>query len=180
MKIYTKTGDQGETALFGGERVKKNHPRVKAYGSLDEANSMIGLALSFLPPKESLIKDRLTRVQNELFQLGSELASPKPATYLKYVGDAEIVTLEKEIDSMDETLSPLKNFILPGGSSAGASLHVARTLIRKSERLVVEMNDPGIRPEVVQYLNRLSDYLFVSARYVNAVLGEIETTWSAK
>ena len=179
MKIYTKSGDQGETSLWGGGRVMKSHPRVNAYGTVDEANSMLGLALSFLPSKEALIASRLIRVQNELFQVGSELATQMSAVNsCPFVGDPEIEVLEREIDEMEESLPKLKNFILPNGSSAGAALHLARTIVRRSERECVDLshNEP-IRQELICYLNRLSDYLFVMARLVNQVLGTGETKW---
>jgi cob(I)alamin adenosyltransferase len=175
MKIYTKSGDLGETSLWGGSRVKKSHPRVSAYGTLDEANSMIGLALSFLPKSDP----RLARIQAELFQVGTELAThagtKNPAAK---VSEGEIQSLEREIDAMEATLEPLKNFILPSGGSAGSALHLARTIVRRAERECVDLaqNEP-IRPEVVQYLNRLSDYLFVMARYVNHEAKLPETKW---
>lgn len=185
MKIYTKSGDLGETSLWGGSRVKKSHPRVNAYGTLDEANSMLGLALSHLPaavaPESALahVRERLTRVQSELFQVGTELAThvgTKNPT--QKVGEGHIAGLENEIDGMEQTLEPLKNFILPGGSPSGSALHLARTIVRRAERECVDLaqNEP-IRPEVVQYLNRLSDYLFVTARYVNHEQQLPETKW---
>ena len=179
MKIYTKSGDLGETALWGGGRVKKSHPRVNAYGTLDEANSMLGLALSYLPDAEYVIFEQLTRVQNELFQVGSELATPAgQKTSCPFISEFEIVALEKEIDEMEKALSPLRNFILPGGSSAGASLHLARTIVRRAERECVDLAGADqARPEVIRYLNRLSDYLFVMARYVNQAMKKTETAW---
>jgi cob(I)alamin adenosyltransferase len=179
MKIYTKSGDEGETSLWGGGRVKKSHPRVSAYGTLDEANSMIGLALSFLSPHEKVIGDRLSRIQNELFQVGSELATSAGAkNSCPFVGAPQIEMLESEIDDMETNLEPLKNFILPSGGSAGSALHLARTIVRRSERDCVEIaQSESIRPEVIQYLNRLSDYLFVMARWVNKQMGKSETKW---
>lgn len=179
MKIYTKKGDQGETSLFGGQRVKKNHPRVNAYGTLDETNSMLGLALSYIPEKEAVVRNRLIRIQNALFQMGSEIASTKTLPpHLTLVQAKDIEQLEQEIDEMEASLQPLKRFILPGGSPAGATLHVVRTLVRKAERLVVEFSEPiALRPEVLQYLNRLSDYFFVCARYVNWITHQPETEW---
>jgi cob(I)alamin adenosyltransferase len=179
MKIYTKTGDLGETALYGGTRVKKSHPRVNAYGTLDEANSILGLALSHLPEREYVIFERLTRVQNELFQVGAELATVEgKKNSCPLVSEVEIAMLEKEIDEMELSLAPLRNFILPGGASCGAALHLARTVVRRAERDCVElMQADPLRPEVVRYLNRLSDYLFVSARFVNHVMQKSETPW---
>jgi cob(I)alamin adenosyltransferase len=181
MKIYTKSGDLGETSLWGGGRVKKSHPRVNAYGTLDEANSTIGLSLSLLPDEESVIGHRLTRVQAELFQVGSELATQAGAkNSCPFVSETEIQALEKEIDEMEGTLSPLKNFILPSGSPSGAALHLARTIVRRAERDCVDLDASlAVRPEVIRYLNRLSDYLFVMARYVNHVMRKTETPWIA-
>ncbi len=179
MKIYTKTGDQGETSLWGGGRVKKFDPRVSAYGTLDEANSTIGAALSFLPTSENEVLVQLTRVQNELFQVGAELATAQgKKNSCPFVTDAQIAHLEQEIDAMEKTLDPLQNFILPSGSNTGSMLHLARTIVRRAERECVHLSmDQALRPEVVQYLNRLSDYLFVMARYVNCRLGKPETKW---
>jgi cob(I)alamin adenosyltransferase len=179
MKIYTKSGDQGETSLWGGGRVMKSHPRVNAYGTVDEANSMIGLAVSFVPEVESVITSRLIRIQNELFQVGSELATQIGAkNSCPFVGDVQIAVLEQEIDEMESALVPLQNFILPNGSAAGSALHLARTIVRRSERECVDLShSEPLRQELIRYLNRLSDYLFVMARFVNQVLGKSETKW---
>jgi len=185
MKIYTKSGDLGETALWGGSRVKKSDPRVSAYGTLDEANSAIGAALSFFPKGINGLgktKAQLTRIQNELFQAGSELATQEGVkNTCPFVGDTEITHLETEIDAMEVTLEPLRNFILPSGSSAGSMLHLSRTIIRRAERECVALHEEfPLRPEVVRYLNRLSDYLFVCARFVNHELKLPETKWDPK
>lgn len=179
MKIYTKSGDRGETSLWGGGRVKKSHPRVSAYGTLDEANSMLGLGLSFLPESETTLRQSLGRIQGELFQVGSELATTAGAkNTCALVGTLEIEALEHEIDEMETSLDPLKNFILPSGGSAGSALHLARTIVRRSERECVEiLQSETLRPEVIQYLNRLSDYLFVAARFVNHQFKQPETKW---
>jgi cob(I)alamin adenosyltransferase len=179
MKIYTKSGDQGETSLWGGGRVMKSHPRVNAYGTVDEANSMIGLALSFVPEKEGLLVERLIRIQHELFQVGSELATQNGAkNTCPFVGDGEIARLEVEIDEMEASLPALQNFILPNGSAAGSALHLARTIVRRSERECVDLgHSEPLRQELIRYLNRLSDYLFVLARFVNQILGKSETKW---
>ena len=179
MKIYTKSGDQGETSLWGGGRVTKSHPRVNAYGTVDEANSMIGLALSFIPEVEGVVQERLIRIQNELFQVGSELATqPGSQNSCPFVSDSEIERLEAEIDEMEADLPALKNFILPSGSSAGSALHLARTIVRRAERDGVDLSHhEPVREELVRYLNRLSDYLFVMARYVNQILLKSETKW---
>ncbi len=181
MKIYTKSGDMGETSLWGGSRVKKSHPRVGVYGTLDEANSVIGLALSFLPESEVGIIERLTRIQNELFVVGSELATQSGMkTSIVLIESSAVQQLEKEIDEMETQLEPLQNFILPSGSSAGSALHLARTVVRRAERECVDLQssvNEEVRAEVIHYLNRLSDYLFVMARFVNKALGKAETKW---
>jgi cob(I)alamin adenosyltransferase len=186
MKIYTKSGDTGETSLWGGARVKKSHPRVSVYGTLDEANSVIGMALSFLSAPmadEEVAFERLTRIQNELFVVGSELATAAGTkSTIVLIEESAVQQLEKEIDEMEASLEPLKNFILPSGSSAGAALHLARTVIRRAERECVDLKfsqGEEIRPVVIHYLNRLSDYLFVIARFVNKRLGQTETKWIA-
>jgi cob(I)alamin adenosyltransferase len=183
MKIYTKSGDAGETSLWGGSRVKKSHPRVNAYGTLDEANSVIGLAISFLPASQGLILEHLNRIQNELFVVGSELATqPGSKISISLIDEAAVQRLEAEIDQMESMLDPLQNFILPSGSSAGSALHLARTVIRRAERDCVDLkftHGEEIRPQVIFYLNRLSDYLFVMARFANKALGQPETKWIA-
>ena len=180
MKIYTKGGDKGETGLFGGKRVHKNDPRIEAYGTIDELNAVIGVILAD-PKLDSVVKSRLTRTQGELFQLGAELATPpgkKVSTVL--IAATEIERLETEIDGMEKTLPPLKYFILPGGASVGAKTHFARTVCRRAERAIVTlMETEELRDEVVQYVNRLSDYLFVTARYVNAACGVSDVPWHA-
>jgi cob(I)alamin adenosyltransferase len=181
MKIYTKTGDTGETSLFGGERVKKSHPRVQTYGTLDEANSTIGLAISYWPKNETRLNQQLLQIQQELFQLGGELASPTPPKHLILLSSEQITRLESEIDQMESTLQPLQYFILPGGSPAGATLHLSRTIIRRAERECVELaNQINLREDVIQYLNRLSDYLFVAARYINQEMNQKEQAWKTR
>jgi cob(I)alamin adenosyltransferase len=184
MKIYTKSGDQGQTSLFGGARVKKSDSRVAAYGTLDEANSAIGAALSFFPEVGNMLvgtRAELVLIQNELFQAGAELATGENAkNSCPLIGDVEIERIENEIDAMEKTLEPLKNFILPSGASGGALLHLARTIIRRAERECVALLDEHtLRPELIWYLNRLSDYLFVCARFVNHELKKPETKWQA-
>jgi cob(I)alamin adenosyltransferase len=178
MKIYTKTGDRGETALSGGRRVQKNELRIQVYGTIDETNSVIGLALSHSGLPDSL-KQNLTRIQSELFQLGAELAAPHQAKIaVPFIGDSQIEKLESEIDEMELKNSPLKNFILPGGSPTAATLHLARTVVRRGERELITLHQKeALRTEVLVYVNRLSDYLFVAARFVNANLGVSETPW---
>ena len=179
MKIYTKSGDAGETSLWGGGRVSKSHPRVSTYGTVDEANSFLGFAISQIPAEGNETIARLTQVQHELFQVGSELATQAGAkNACALIDQAQINRLESEIDAMESVLPELRNFILPGGSAAGAALHLSRTVIRRAERECVEFggHEP-IRAELIQYLNRLSDYLFVAARYVNFRMNCPETKW---
>ena len=179
MKIYTRTGDSGQTGLYGGPRVRKDALRIEAYGTVDELNAVLGMARSFaLPAGVDLLVQRL---QNELFDVGAELASPEPATQgTQSVDAAKIAFLETAIDAHDQTLPPLKQFILPGGSSAAASLHFARTVCRRAERLVVTLSsiqDERISPSITVYLNRLSDLLFVLARAVNQSGGHADMSW---
>ncbi len=181
-KIYTRTGDDGTTALGTTKRVPKDHPRVTAYGEVDELNALIGLALAQgLDPK--LVRD-LAGVQNQLFHLGAELAFPPDEEKQIEVPQMEqrhIDALESLMDELNETLGPLENFILPGGSEGGATLHVARTVCRRAERhLVTLVKDEPVRPLAIIYLNRLSDALFVMARYENKQKGEEETVWDTR
>lgn len=186
MKIYTKTGDEGSTGLYGGERVSKDHFRIHTYGTLDELNASIGYVISalrshgFASPAAGLkLSGRLVRVQGELFMLGAELATPRNReTKSKLVEDTDIALLESEIDEMETALQPLKNFILPGGSMEGASLHVARTICRRGERDLISLNraEP-VRGQVLRYINRLSDYLFVAARWINHESKIEDTPW---
>jgi len=180
--IYTRSGDAGTTALFGGGRVPKHHPRVAAYGEVDELNSTIGVALAFLPNK--LLADTLSEVQNELFNIGAELASEsggeKAANYARAFtdADAKIASLEQLMDELDAVLPPLTTFILPSGSQAGALMHLCRTVCRRAERAVVSLShQEQVNPDLTRYLNRLSDLLFVMARHVNHADGRPETQW---
>ncbi|MEH7385549.1 cob(I)yrinic acid a,c-diamide adenosyltransferase [Bacillus sp. JJ1521] len=179
MKIYTKTGDKGTTSLVYGQRVSKTDLRVEAYGTCDEANSMIGLGLSHLHEfqfdgKEE-IEQIFKKVQTTLFHVGAELATP-PGKEVKWKVSVEDVTLLEEIiDTCDAMNPPLTNFVLPGGSQAGAAFHVARTIVRRAERNAVAVGE-DVNPLVISYLNRLSDFLFVAARYVNQKLGQSEPT----
>jgi cob(I)alamin adenosyltransferase len=167
MKIYTKTGDKGTTSLIFGERVSKNDVRVEAYGTCDEANSMIGLGVSLLPA-EDWAKDAvivMRKVQTVLFHVGAELATPAGKEVAWKLTDEDVRFLEQTIDRWQENLQPLKQFILPGGSPAASALHTGRTIARRAERLAVAIEN--VNPLVLSYLNRLSDFLFVAARYVN-------------
>lgn len=181
MKIYTRTGDAGETGLFAGGRVPKDHPRVAAYGDVDEANATIGFVLAFEP--RDFERDLLTTVQRDLFTIGAELATPDREKLTRAlagppVGDDHIAALERAIDRLDEPLPPLREFILPGGTPKAAACHVARTACRRAERAVVRLShDTAVSPAVMRYLNRLSDLLFVLARAVNARAGERDATW---
>lgn len=178
MKIYTKTGDKGETSLYKGGRVPKDEPRLEAYGTLDELNSVLGLAASHLPREAELgtVRQEVARIQKDLFSLGAQLATrgdEKPAWHIK---PEDIQALETAIDRMETELEPLRTFILPGGHPAGAGFHLARTVCRRAERGVVTLGrDESLDPQIVQYLNRLSDYLFVLARFTNHRLGRPES-----
>lgn len=180
MKVYTKKGDKGETSLIGGIRVSKTHQRIEAYGTIDELNSFIGLI------RDSSInkgKDEvLTDIQNKLFTVGSELASaPESKMKIPHVEDADIELLEREIDEMDSSLEPLKNFILPGGDMTASYCHVSRCVCRRAERRVIELSaENEVDEKIIRYLNRLSDYLFVLARYYTHLHGGDETLWKTR
>lgn len=178
MKIYTKRGDQGETSLYGGTRVPKDDLRIRTYGSLDEVNSIIGLSLAE-GQFSAEIQASLRRIQNELFQLGAELATQrKKAPGTKLIDSSQVSALELEIDEMEKDLPTLKTFIIPGGSKSAAILHLARTVCRRTERELVTLHraEP-LRPIVLQYMNRLSDYLFVVARYLNFLEKKPDIPW---
>ncbi len=179
MKIYTKTGDAGETSLFAGGRVSKDSPRVEAYGTVDELNAWLGLAAMHCTSND--LQSRLLRVQGELLQLGADLATPLDAStsHIARMDERLIQQLEQEMDEWDEVLPPLRHFILPGGSQPGAILHIARTVCRRAERRVVTLaQTEPINPSALIYLNRLSDWLFVLARMVNHRQNTPETPWS--
>jgi cob(I)alamin adenosyltransferase len=177
MKIYTKTGDKGTTSLVYGQRVSKADKRVEAYGTCDEANSMIGLALSYLnnesfPGKENIL-EVFHKIQTALFHVGAELATPSGKNVKWKLTEKDIAELETAIDVWDASLPPLTNFVLPGGHPAGAAFHAARTIVRRAERCAVTLEESA-GPLVLAYLNRLSDMLFVAARLVNKELGRPE------
>ena len=181
MKIYTTTGDEGETSLFGGKRVAKDTLRIESYGTVDELNSMLGVVRSLKPSKK--IDETIVHIQNELFVLGADLATPneKQDKNVVRLGKDHVSHLESVIDSLEKKLKPLSSFILPGGSPVAAHLHLARTICRRAERLVVRLaREEQIDPFCVMYLNRLSDLLFVLARYANRVEGGVETPWVGK
>ncbi|WP_188207326.1 cob(I)yrinic acid a,c-diamide adenosyltransferase [Alkalibacillus aidingensis] len=175
MRIYTRSGDKGETSLIYGKRVKKSDLRVEAYGTCDEANSMIGVARSHLTQENFDGKDQvveaLHQVQTILFHVGAELATPKDQEVAWKLKKEHIEKLEHYIDEWDQHLETLKNFILPSGHPSAAALHSARTITRRAERTAVALEDELTSDLVVSYLNRLSDFLFVAARYVNQLLG---------
>ena len=178
MKIYTRTGDSGETSLFGGTRVGKDDPRVAAYGDVDELNAHLGLARAHAADAE--IEAEIARLQRDLFALGAQLADPTAQVGAKVskavVRDGDVERLEHVIDTFDAELPPLKNFILAGGSPCGAALHVARAVCRRAERGMVAL-DPPIEPVLLKYINRLSDLLFVLARTANQRASAAETIW---
>ena len=177
MKIYTKKGDEGNTSLFGGTRVPKSSKRIEAYGTVDELNSVIGLAASYSLSENGYKWTK--KVQEQLFVLGADLATPPSSSIrINRIDQEAIDFLERCIDEMDATLDPLKNFILPGGSQQGATLHMARTVCRRAERATVACAETEeVSSLTIKYLNRLSDFLFVLARYENKHIGEREETW---
>ncbi|WP_285269433.1 cob(I)yrinic acid a,c-diamide adenosyltransferase [Kaistella rhinocerotis] len=185
MKIYTKTGDRGETALYGGTRVSKASARVESYGTIDELNSFIGFAKTEINNEKVL--DQLRKIQFDLFTLGSESATPTDKLTLAngksrltlMISETEIEELEQWMDEFETELEPLQYFILPGGGKSATSLHICRTVCRRAERSLVFLNETEeVRPELIKYLNRLSDYLFVLARYVSKINGETEEYWN--
>ena len=179
--IYTRTGDDGTTSLFGGERVGKGNSRIDAYGTVDETNSIVGLARAHLEgePGGEELDPVLGDLQEELFVLGADLATPMNATpVVERIDEAHVTALEARIDRFDADLQPLERFILPGGTPAGASLHSARTVCRRAERRSVETStSTPINDQAVVYLNRLSDLFFVLARWANRKAGVQEDTW---
>ncbi len=183
MKVYTKTGDAGKTSLLGGSKVSKTDPRIEAYGTVDELNSFVGTCRS-AEGMSNKVNQELVLIQKHLFELGSELSvDPEnpPSFSFDVVEEVDVEYLEKAIDRMDESLAELKNFILPGGKAAASAAHVCRTVCRRAERRTAELFVHGqTRPVVLRYLNRLSDYFFVLARYINHNAGEEETIWSAR
>ena len=187
MKIYTGGGDHGKTSLFSGERVAKSSDRIEAYGDVDELNAYLGLLASIIPEKHPLLIDEVRQVQSDLFHIGAWLATtPGSANTaaLDEITKAKVDFLETAIDRMEEKLDPLSSFILPGGHLSSAAAHVARTVCRRAERRVVNLLEgmadatlPGSVETLRIYLNRLSDYLFVLARYCNRITGVQDTAW---
>ncbi|GAB2834155.1 ATP:cob(I)alamin adenosyltransferase [Ferruginibacter profundus] len=183
FKIYTKTGDLGKTSLIGGTKVAKSHIRIESYGTVDELNSYIGLVIDNITDEPSRIT--LKEIQDRLFTIGSSLAcdpDKEPLMKIPDLKEEDIVLLENEIDSMNETLPAMKSFILPGGHPAISTAHITRCVCRRAERLCVNMqqHDLFVEPLVIKYLNRLSDYLFVLARYIGHLLGVGEIPWKPR
>lgn len=182
-KIYTKTGDLGLTALIGGTKVPKSNIRIDSYGTVDELNSFIGLVGDYLT--DDAIKLILKEIQDRLFTIGSSLAcdpGKEPLMKIPDLKEEDIKLLEMEMDKMNEVLPTMKNFILPGGHPAVSTAHIARCVCRRAERLCVNIKETGsfIDPLVIKYLNRLSDYLFVLARYIGHILNVEEAVWKAR
>ena len=180
MKIYTKTGDKGETGLFGGERVSKNSLRIEAYGTIDELNAFIGLAI--IEVSDNSVKDLLQKIQNWLFSIGADLATPDNEKTKKLnvfrTTEEYYLYIEKEIDKYESKLDELRKFILPGGTKGAALLHICRTITRRAERMVVALNSTvKIGNNIIIFLNRLSDLFFVLARFDNAVTGTPDIEW---
>ncbi|MBS1655707.1 MAG: cob(I)yrinic acid a,c-diamide adenosyltransferase [Bacteroidetes bacterium] len=183
MKIYTKVGDKGTTSLIGGTKVPKSHLRIEAYGTIDELNSHIGLSRDLLTDEK--IRELLLEIQDRLFTIGSSLACDpikEPKMRIPDLKDTDVALLESEIDRMNELLAPMKNFILPGGHATISSLHIARCVCRRAERCCVrlELESLEVEPVILQYLNRLSDYLFVLARYAGYLLNVAEIAWKPR
>jgi cob(I)alamin adenosyltransferase len=182
MKIYTKTGDKGDTSLFGGQRVTKNNLRVESYGTVDELNAILGVCAATISNNNALseVYNCIIKIQNELFILGSEIAcvpGKESKLKIKLIDSQNILEMEGVIDEIDKKLEPLNNFILPGGSVESANLHVARTVCRRLERSLLSID---IKEEILTYVNRLSDYIFVLARYVNFLMNFEDVQWNPR
>jgi len=183
MKIYTRTGDAGSTSLLGGTKVPKSHLRIEAYGTVDELNAQIGLCSDLL--NESTISGELAFIQDRLFAIGSALACDPikaPKMQIPDIREEDITALEASMDRMDEGLPELKNFILPGGHPTVSTLHIARCVCRRAERCIVrlELESLEVAPIIIQYLNRLSDYLFMLSRHAAKTLGVEERIWKGR
>ncbi|HYG16038.1 MAG TPA: cob(I)yrinic acid a,c-diamide adenosyltransferase [Bacteroidia bacterium] len=181
MKIYTRTGDSGETSLLGGARVPKHHLRIECYGTVDELNSWVGLVRAGFD--DAFTTPLLDEIQNNLFVVGSQLAADPAKSNIKipHIEEADITRLEEAMDAMDKELPALKNFILPGGNVPAANCHIARCVCRRAERLVTHLSyEEKVEPLDLKYLNRLSDYLFVLARYIAHKAGAEEIAWKPR
>jgi cob(I)alamin adenosyltransferase len=178
MKIYTRTGDDGTTGLIGNERVPKNHYRIEAYGTIDELNATIGAVLANLPREAESGRGWMNQIQSDLFVLGTILATPQGAAARAVLPVERVSELEETIDRMEQSLKPLKTFILPQGIPAAALTHVARSVARRAERRIMSLSDhESIDPVIIPYVNRLADWLFVFSRWVNLQGGGTETAW---
>ena len=178
MKIYTRTGDRGETALFGGRRVGKDSARIDAYGTVDELNACLGLARA--SAVHQTVHDLIEHIQNQLFILGADLATPLDSSNvsIKRIEERHIQYLEERIDELEDDLDPIRFFILPGGSETAARLHVCRTVCRRAERMLVHLSTcEEINELDLRYINRLSDFLFVLSRYANNTAGQKDIQW---
>ncbi len=183
LKIYTKTGDKGKTSLIGGTKVPKSNIRIEAYGTIDELNSFIGLTADYINRQD--VKTILKEIQDRLFTIGSSLAcdpDKEPLLKIPDLKESDIEFLEKNIDAMNTELKPMKSFILPGGHVAISTAHVTRCVCRRAERICVNMQEQQLEidPLIIKYLNRLSDYLFVLARYAGHLLGVEDIPWKAR
>lgn len=183
-RIYTRTGDKGSTGLVTGERRPKSDLRIDAYGTVDETNATVGVARLSTATLEGPVDAMLARIQNDLFDLGADLATPDTGKPMKYeplrIAESQVERLEQEIDLLNADLEPLRSFVLPGGSPAAAGLHVSRTVCRRAERLVVALDARDgeiVSPAAIKYLNRLSDFFFVAARWVNDK-GAADVLWT--
>lgn len=180
-RIYTRTGDDGSTGLVGGARTRKNSLRVEAYGDIDELNCLIGICVTLASsPKEAVISDKLKLIQNELFDLGSELATPHGSSWqgMLKTEASHVERLERWIDELNESLPDLKSFVLPGGTMLNSHLHLARAVCRRAERAIVSLNDAEpLSEQVLHYVNRLSDLLFVMSRAAAQIAGAAEFLW---
>jgi cob(I)alamin adenosyltransferase len=181
MKIYTKSGDDGTTSLFDGSRVGKDNERVSVYGEIDELNAYLGLVVAHLPSTAEVLQKELQEVQKSLFALGAKLANPRDKAQKDKADFTEekILFLEKAIDKMEESLKPMTSFILPGGTLASASLHIARTVCRRAERHLIHLHHHEELNDIyLKFVNRLSDYLFVCARYANHLESVSDIEWA--
>ena len=177
MSVYTRTGDKGKTSLYQGKRVSKASLRIQAIGTIDELNSVIGIAVSTFKVKNPKLKANLLKIQSDLFEIGAALANPSSKVNL----EPKVKEFELEIDKLDKKLPELKNFILPGGSLTGANLHLARTVARRAERRITELSEKERVDEgIIIYLNRLSDFLFMTARFINYKEKKKETLWTSR
>ena len=185
MKIYTKRGDAGQTDLFTGQRVDKDSLRVEAYGTVDEVNSALGLAVAACETRDTDLKPALLDIQSRLFDVGADLAAPPESeadqSMVPRVGDEQVLALEAHIDRLSEALPAMKHFILPGGTDLAARLHLARTICRRAERLCVALQKhEGVSPAIITYLNRLSDLLFAMARHANHAADRDDIPWQGR